>query len=158
MNDAVARWWPSALRLGAGLYWLYFASQKWPPRGVDWMRGLVQSNPAAEPIPGLKQFLQYVVAPNWHLFAVLQGTAETVVGGLLILGLGTRWAGLAATALALELATTVAFESPDVGFRWLYYLAVLVSAQVYFSGPGPLSIDALFARRKPASIAGNRTG
>src|SRR5947209_2186795 len=87
---AMGGWWASALRLATAAYWLYFAAQKWPPRGVDWMEGLIRSNPAHEPIPGVQQVLQYVVAPNWHFFAVLQSTAETAVGVLLVLGVATR--------------------------------------------------------------------
>lgn len=143
------RWYPSLARIVVGGYWLYFASQKWPPRGVDWMKGLITSNPAHEPIPGLHQLLQYVVAPNWHLFAVLQGVAETAVAVLLILGVATRLAALAGTLLAAELALTVAFLVTDGGFQWLYYLAVLVTFQVFVAGAGPLSLDALRSRPQP---------
>lgn len=142
---AAERWWPSALRFVVGGYWLYFASQKWG--GVDWMRPLMQANPAAEPIPVLKQVLQDVVAPNWHLFAVAQGVAETVVGVLLVLGLLTRPAAGLAALLAGELALTIAWLANDDGFRWLYYLAVLVSVQVLISGPGPFALDRLRGSR-----------
>ncbi len=141
----IVRWWPSALRIVTGGYWLYFGSQKWG--GVDWMRPLMQANPAAEPIPGLKQVLQHVVAPNWHFFAICQGVAETSVGVLLVLGLATRLAAGAATLLALELALTVAFLSGDPALRWLYYLAVLVTAQVVVSGGGPLALERLRSSR-----------
>ena len=139
------RWWPSALRLVAGGYWLYFGSQKWG--GVNWMRPLIQSNPGAEPIPGLKQILQGVVAPNWQFFAVSQGVLETTVGLLLVLGLATRIAAAAGFLLAAELSLTVAFLAQDDGFRWLYYLAVLVNAQVLISGGGPFSLDRLLSSR-----------
>ena len=137
----LARWWPSVLRVVAGGYWLYFASQKWG--GVDWMRGIMQSNAASEPIPGLKQMLQYVVAPNWHLFAVGQGVAESTVAVLLLLGLATRWAAAAGFLLAAELALTVAFGAGADGYRWMYYLAVVVNAQIVLTGAGPLALDAL---------------
>jgi hypothetical protein len=42
--------------------------------------------------------------------------------------------------LASNLALTVAFVANDDGFRWLYYLAVLVNAQVIVSGAGPLAL------------------
>ena len=148
MNDFV-RWYPSLARIVVGGFWLYFASQKWPPGGVDWMRGVITSNPAHEPIPGLRQLLQYVVAPNWHLFAVLQGVAETTVAVLLIAGIATRLAAAAGTLLALELALTVAVLVTDGGYQWLYYLAVLVNFQVLVAGGGPLSLDALRSRLQP---------
>lgn len=131
--------WPSLLRIVAGLYWLYFASQKW--QGVGWMRSLIESSARVNPIPGLHEFLTSVVAPNWLPFALAQGAGETVVAVLLILGLGTRWAGILGLLLAAGLALTVAFDVSDDGFRWLYYLAVLVNAQVIVSGPGPFALS-----------------
>jgi uncharacterized membrane protein YphA (DoxX/SURF4 family) len=130
--------WPSLLRFTVGIYWLYFASQKW--NGVDWMKGLIQSAGPVNPIPGLREILINVVAPNWYPFAILQMIGETVVGILLVLGLATRWAGVLGLLLAANLALVVAFEVTD-GFQWLYYLAVLVSAQVIVSGAGPYALS-----------------
>jgi uncharacterized membrane protein YphA (DoxX/SURF4 family) len=130
--------WPSLFRTTVGLYWLYFASTKW--LGVEWMRGLMQSAGSKNPIPGLHDLLIQVVAPNWFPFAVGQTVAETVVAILLILGLATRWAGVLGLLLAVNLALVVAFEVTDPGFRWLYYLGVLVNAQVIVSGPGPYAL------------------
>ncbi len=105
------------------------------------MRGLIQSAGAANPIPGLHELLIQVVAPNWLVFAIAQTVGETVVGILLILGLATRWAGIGGFLLAVNLALVVAFEVSDPGFRWLYYLAVLVNAQVIVSGAGPYALS-----------------
>jgi uncharacterized membrane protein YphA (DoxX/SURF4 family) len=131
--------WPSLFRVGVGLYWLYFASTKW--NGVAWVQSLMQSAGPANPIPGLHELLINVVAPNWFLFAVAQTVGETLVAILLILGLATRWAGILGLLLATGLALVVAFEVKDDGFRWLYYLAVLVNAQVIVSGPGPFALS-----------------
>ena len=131
--------WASLFRFAVGLYWLYFASTKWA--GVDWVKGLMQSAGPANPIPGLRELLINVVAPNWYFFAVAQTVGETVVGVLLVLGLATRWAAIGAVLLAMGLAMVVAFEVSDPGFRWLYYLAVLVSAQVVVSGAGPYALS-----------------
>ena len=131
--------WPSLLRFTVGIYWLYFASMKWT--GVDWMKGLMESAGKANPIPGLHEILINVVAPNWYPFAILQTIGETVVGVLLLVGLATRWAGILGLLLAANLALVVAFEVQDDGFRWLYYLAVLVNAQVIVSGPGPYALS-----------------
>jgi len=135
----LGKYWPSLLRITVGLYWLYFASQKW--NGVDWMKPVIKSTADANPIPGLHQFLESVVAPNWFLFGVMQGIGETVVGVLLIFGLATRWAALVGVLLAANLAFTVAFAVNDDGFRWLYYLALVVTAQVIASGAGPIAIS-----------------
>ena len=130
--------WPSLVRIVAGLFWLYFASQKW--QGVGWMKPLIESTARANPIPGLHEFLLAIVVPNWFLFAVAQAAGETVAAVLLILGLATRWAGILGTLLAANLSLTVAFAVNDDGFRWLYYLALVVNAQVIVSGPGPFSL------------------
>jgi len=133
MNEA----WASLFRIAIGLYWLYFASQKW--QGVGWMRDLMVSTAKVNPIPGLHELLVSVVVPNWLPFALAQSIGETVVAILLILGLATRWAGILGLLLAANLALTVAFGAED-GFRWLYYLAVLANAQVIVSGPGPFAL------------------
>jgi uncharacterized membrane protein YphA (DoxX/SURF4 family) len=131
--------WPSVFRIFVGLYWLYFASTKW--LGVEWTRGLIQSAAHANPIPGLHEFLTQVVAPNWYVFSITQTIGETVVGILLVLGLATRWASIGGLLLAVGLALVVAFEVSDPGFRWLYYLAVLVNAQVIVSQAGPYGLS-----------------
>jgi len=131
--------WASVFRVVVGLFWLYFASQKW--QGVGWMRGLMQAAGPANPIPGLHEFLIQVVAPNWFVFAIAQAVGETTVGVLLVLGLASRWAGIAGFLLAMNLALVVAFELTDPGLRWLYYLAVLVNAQVIVSGAGSYALS-----------------
>jgi len=131
--------WPSVFRVTVGLYWLYFASQKW--QGVGWMHDLMIATAKANPIPGLREFLTSVVVPNWLPFALGQAVGETIVAVLLIVGLGTRWAAIVGTLLAANLALTVAFAVNDDGFRWLYYLALLATAQVIVSGPGPIALS-----------------
>lgn len=131
--------WPSLFRFAVGLYWLYFASTKW--LGVQWMHPLMQSAGSANPIPGLREILVNVVAPNWFLFAIAQTVGETVVAICLVLGIATRWAAIGGLLLAVNLALVVAFEVTDPGFRWLYYLGVLVNAQVIVSGAGPYALS-----------------
>src|SRR5437899_11576213 len=143
MSDA----WPSVFRIVVGIYWLYFASQKW--QGVGWMQGVIKSTAQSNPIPGLHEFLNGVVVPNWFLFAVGQTIGETLVAVLLILGFATRWAAVLGLLLALNLAVTVAFGVNDNGFRWMYYLAVIANAQVIVSGGGRSA--AAHAKRMPAS-------
>ena len=134
MNELFA----SIFRIVVGLYWLYFASQKW--QGVGWMHGVMDSMAKDNPIPGLHEILVSFVAPNWFLFALAEAAGETLVAVLLILGLATRGAGILGLLMATSLALTVAFSVNDDGFRWLYYLGVLVNAQVIASGPGPLAL------------------
>lgn len=131
--------WRSLFRALAGLYWLYFASQKWT--GIGWMARLIRESAAANPIPGLHELLTVVVAPNWFWFALAQTVGETVVAVCLILGIATRKAAVLGFLLALNLALTVAFLLPDLGIRWLYYLALLVNAELVFAGPGSLALE-----------------
>lgn len=135
----IGKYWPSLLRVTVGLYWLYFASQKW--NGVDWMHSVIKATADVNPIPGLHQLLESVVVPNWFFFAVCQGIGETVVAVLLIIGLGTRWAAILGVLLGANLALTVAFGVTDDGFRWLYWLGLLVTAQVVVSGAGPVALS-----------------
>jgi uncharacterized membrane protein YphA (DoxX/SURF4 family) len=130
--------WRALFRVVVGIFWLYFASQKWG--GVSWMKPLIQGAAAVNPIPGLHELLAVVVAPNWYPAAIGQGIAETVVGVLLVLGLATRKVAVLGLLLALNLSLVVAFEASDLGFRWLYYLAVLVNAELIFAEPGALAL------------------
>src|SRR5260370_5018210 len=103
MSDA----WASLFRIVVGVYWLYFASQKW--HGVGWMQSLITASAQSNPIPGLHEFLVGVVVPNWFLFAVAQTIGQTLVPLLPILRLATRPAAILGVLLALNLAATVAF-------------------------------------------------
>lgn len=138
MNE-MSKVWPSLVRVVVALYWLYFASQKW--NGIDWMRGVIKTTADVNPIPGLHQFLEAVVVPNWAFFGALQGIGETVVGVLLLFGIATRWAAILGVLLAANLALTVAFGVNDDGFRWLYWLGLVASAQVVVSGAGPIALS-----------------
>jgi len=128
----------SLVRVATGIFWLFFASQKWG--GVDWMRPLIEQAAARNPIPGLQPFLAAVVVPNWHLAALAQAAGETVAGVLLLLGLATGAAAGLGVLLGLGLSLTVAFELSDPGLRWLYYLAVLVNLAVAIEGPGTIAV------------------
>ena len=130
--------WRTVFRVAVGLYWLYFASQKW--QGIGWMRPLVEDSARVNPVPGLHEFLVVVVAPNWALFGTLQGIGETLAGLCLVLGLATRKAAILGFLLALNLALTVAFLLPDLGFRWMYYLAVIANAELVFADAGMLAL------------------
>lgn len=131
--------WRSLFRIAVGLYWLYFASQKWS--SVAWMEPLIKEAGRANPVPGLHEFLVQVVAPNWHVFAVGQAIAETLVAVLLILGLANRFAAVLSFLLSLSLALTIAFLVPDLGTRWLYYLALIASAELMVAETGSVALS-----------------
>jgi uncharacterized membrane protein YphA (DoxX/SURF4 family) len=142
--------WRSLFRIGLGVFFLYFASQKWPAplgvgptHGIGWMQPLMTQSAQVNPVPYLHDLLVQVVVPNWSDFALAQAIAETVVGVLLVLGLATRPAALVGTLLSLNLALTVAFLDADIGRRWFYYLPVLASFEVFVNGGGAWALDRL---------------
>ena len=130
--------WHALYRVGVGLFWLYFASQKW--QGVGWLRPVIEAAARANPVPGLHELMVTVVAPHWLLFAAAQAVGETLVGLALVLGLAQRKAAVAGFLLAVNLSLTVAFLASDLGFRWLYYLALLANAELVFVEPGLLAL------------------
>ena len=132
----------SVARIGVGLYWLYFASQKWS--GVAWVHPLMVEAAARNPIPGVHELLVQVVTPNWLVFAQGQTIGETVVGALLVVGLATRYAAGLAVLLALGLSLSIAFDIADLGARWLYYLAVFASLAIAVNGSGSLALERAF--------------
>ncbi len=69
--------WPSLFRIVVGVYWLYFASQKW--QGIGWMHPVLVEAARVNPIPGLHELLVSVVVPNWVPFALAQSAGETTV-------------------------------------------------------------------------------
>src|SRR5260370_7011515 len=96
------------------MYWLYFARTKW--LGVGWMQGLLQTAGAANPIPGLRELLTNLVAPNWFIFAVGQTSGTTAAGILLLLCLATRSAGILGPFRPPRLAATMRSAVSDSGF------------------------------------------
>jgi len=146
-SSGLADTWRSLFRIGVGVYWLYFAATKWPVNvglstyGINWVHPIMVTASQVDPIPAARQVMNQVVLPNWQFFANAQTIGETLVGVLLIVGLATRPAALLATLLALGLSLTIAFSVSDVGIRWLYYLPVLASFEVFVSGPGPLALE-----------------
>ena len=146
-GTGAVRLWRSLFRIGVGVYWLYFAATKWPapiglpPSGADWVHPIMIQVSRVDPLPGARELMAQVVLPNWHLVVIGETVAETVVGVLLIVGLATRPAAVLGTLLALGLSLTVAFANADVGLRWLYYLPVLATFEVFVNGAGSLAVE-----------------
>lgn len=130
--------WRSIFRIAAGLYWLYFAAQVGTAFAA--LRAPIQDAAAISTVPGLHEFLVSVVAPNWYPFAVAQIAVEAAVGICLVLGVAVRKAAFAGVILALYLALTFAYLTDNAGARWLYYLSVLVNAELLFVPPGGWSL------------------
>ena len=87
--------------------------------------------------------------PNPAFQARLASTAEFVCGGLLLLGLATRFAVVPLIVTMCVAIRTAQWENVDgigslVGLLEFSYIALLVWLGT--DGPGPLSLDALVAR------------
>lgn len=87
--------------------------------------------------------------PNPAFQAWLASTAEFVCGGLLLLGLATRFAVVPLIVTMCVAIATAQWENVDgvgslVGLLEFSYIALLVWLGT--NGPGPLSVDRLIAR------------
>jgi putative oxidoreductase len=87
--------------------------------------------------------------PNPALQATVASTAEFVCGGLLVLGLATRFAVVPLIVTMCVAIATAQWENVDgpgslVGLLEFAYIALLVWLGT--DGPGPLSLDHLLSR------------
>jgi putative oxidoreductase len=101
------------------------------------------------------QFFTELGIPNPAFQAVLASSAEFVCGGLLLLGLATRFAVVPLIVTMCVAIRTALWDQVSgigglVGLLEFSYIALLV--WLCTDGPGPLSLDALVAR-----LAGDRT-
>jgi len=96
-------------------------------------------------VPYLKDIVNDLILPNWHIFQWLVTAVEVGVGALLILGLATRAAALIGLGFQLFLALVYfssnrwAFEQPHE-YVPLFILAAVAAGRVW-------GLDGLIARR-----------
>jgi putative oxidoreductase len=98
----------------------------------------------------MEEFLGFLRAHNFilpELMAPLSVWAQFVCGGLLVLGLLTRWAGL---VIAFNFVVAVWMVHWTEDFRGWWPAIVLVFLGLHFaaSGAGRWSLDALLFRRR----------
>ena len=104
-------------------------------------------------VPGLKEFVNDAILPNWDVFQWLVTAVEVGVGALLLVGLATRGAALVGLGFQLFLALVYfssnrwAFEQPHE-YVPLVILA-LVPAGRYWGLDGWLARDRPALRRWP---------
>lgn len=107
-------------------------------------------------LPDVTQFFTELGLPLPAFQAVLASSAEFVCGALLLVGLGTRFA-VVPVIITMIVAIRTALWDQVEGITSLFtlaeflYIALLVWLGV--AGAGPLSLDALWSRRLPASPA-----
>ena len=111
------------LRLGLGVVFLFFGVGKF--LGDVW----------AQTIPNFS--LIQMLPLSAHTIVIIIGSSEVIIGGLLIVGLFTRWVALAASVELIIILLLLNFsEIRDIGL-----LAGFLS--LVFTGSSFLSLDAL---------------
>lgn len=129
------------LLLGIRLYW------GWQFRGTGWGK-----------LHSLKDVTGYFASlhiPAPHLNAVMASSTELVGGLLLMVGLFSRFASLAlmgvmcvAYATAERDSLMAIFSDPDKFTGATPFLFLFACTVIFAFGPGPISLDALFFKKK----------
>lgn len=105
-------------------------------------------------LPDIVSYFRDLGIPAPEFQAPLASGAEFICGGLLLIGLFSRCAAVPLmVTMVVAIATAKAEELtaiPDL-FGFTEYLYILLLLYVGVSGPGPLSIDRLLARRPGAA-------
>ena len=142
-----------ALRFFMGCMWWQQSLWKLPPTYTDlpdgsgglayWVSKMV--NGAAFSLHS--DFVQFVVQPNFYIFAPFVYAGEVLIGISLMLGLFTRLSGLLGALMAVNLwlgLYRVGNEWP-----WTYFFLIVVQTMFILHPPGrSLGIDALIVRRR----------
>ena len=146
LTDRISRFRRLVLRVSTGLRWL-------PPTvaraAVGWI--FLQSGwGKLHDLPKVVAFFADLGIPAPQLQAPLAATTEFVCGGLILLGLATRLASLPLIGTMLVAILTALrgdiHELSDLfGLAEFLYIALLLWLGAY--GPGPISLDGLFARK-----------
>jgi putative oxidoreductase len=138
MNAVTARlrWLPPTLaRLTLG--WVFLLS------GWGKLHGL----------PDVIEYFRSLGIPAPQIQAPFASGVEFLCGALLLLGLGSRFAAVPLIAVMLVAITTARHEeltSLGALFGFIEYLYIVLLVYVIVEGPGPLSVDAVLARRSGA--------
>lgn len=101
-------------------------------------------------LAGVTQYFTSLGIPAPHAQAVFVSALEFVGGGLLVLGLGTRFIAVPLTVVmgvALATAKAASLTGPSDVLRQLEYLFIVLFVFLIIDGAGALSVDALIARR-----------
>ncbi|MGH7408405.1 MAG: TQO small subunit DoxD [Candidatus Methylomirabilales bacterium] len=132
--------WPLAcFRIAFGLLYLDMALQKAPWVITDghrfgWLYGFIEQEIAHPALPWYAAFLQQIVLPNFTVFGTLTFLTELGLGGLLLLGLLTRLAGLGGFFWQVNIALG-AFNVPGE-WGWIWPLLTLPQFCFAFCGAG----------------------
>lgn len=100
--------------------------------------------------PGVLSFLENVVEPNAHAFAVLVGVTDLVIGILLLLGLFTKLGCALEVGRSISNLLIAGGNSPDtVGFNSMLILAAILVAAT--NAGRRFGVDRVLLARWPSS-------
>ncbi len=141
-----------ALRILAGLLWLYNVSWKRPPSfGRSSGKGLYGFTRDAVDHPVLAPYswiVEHLVLPNFTVFGWSVLIAETALAVLLLTGTFVRLAALLGIVQSLAIGLSVAATPGE--WPWSYWLMIGVHVVLLFSAAGSiLAVDALRSRWLP---------
>ncbi len=98
-----------------------------------------------------RQFIEIVVLPNAHLFGILVCAGELVVGAMLLLGLGTRLAGLLGAFMAANFFLASGHMGPSNAL--VNQAFVLTSLLLMLAAAGRAwGVDWFLRRARPAAL------
>ena len=140
VDDAAARWAPTALRWTAGLLWLVNVGWKRPPdfgrRGGDCgqLCRYVEYGAEHPVLPGSAWFFEQVVSPNLTAFGWVTLLTECTLAVLLISGRYVRTAAVLGIGASFAIGVAVA-NAPDEWY-WSYVLMIALHVAVLATAAG----------------------
>lgn len=149
LTDRLSRFRRLVLRVSTGLRWL-------PPTVARLAIGWIFLQSGWGKLQDISKVVAYFTElgiPAPQIQAPLAATTEFVCGGLVLLGLATRLASLPLIGTMLVAILTAlrgdVHELSDLfGLAEFLYIALLLWLGAY--GPGPISLDGLFAKKLEA--------
>lgn len=105
-----------------------------------------EAMPGAARVSGIASGLAELDLPSAAVLPPLVAAVEFVCGVLLVLGLLTRWAGLALALLVTVLLIRTGLPDP-LGGGWPRLMLLALALHFAAAGPGRWALDGLFAGR-----------
>ena len=141
-------------RIFTGYLWFQQLYWKLPPDFAGLHRYVVREAQFTF-IPGYSYIIQHVFLPNFILLGAGTWTAELIVALCLLFGVFSRFGGLLATILALQLYIGLAYAPGE--WYWTYGMLVLLGV-VFLAFPAGrrLGVDQWLAPRLQAAASNNR--
>jgi len=106
--------------------------------------------PGADRLGGIGRGLTRLDLPAAATLPPFLATVQFLTGALLVLGLLTRWAGVALALLITVLLIRSGLADP-LGAGWARLVLLMLGLHFAAAGPGAYALDGLFGRRSGGS-------